>query len=45
MQALIAACRVSDTRTVRDEIAKHPEFLHAPEPLFAATTTQSPRRR
>jgi ankyrin repeat protein len=37
MQALIAACRVSDTRTIRDEIAKHPEFLQAPEPLFAAT--------
>jgi hypothetical protein len=37
MQALTAACRVSDTRTVRNEIAKHPEFLHASEPLFAAT--------
>jgi ankyrin repeat protein len=37
MQALIAACRTSDMRTIRDEIARHPEFLHAAQPLFTAT--------
>lgn len=37
MHALIAACRRSDLRTIREEVARHPEFLHASEPLFAAT--------
>jgi uncharacterized protein len=37
MHALIAASRRSDLRTIREEIATHPEFLHASEPLFAAT--------
>jgi len=36
MHALVAACRGSDTRTIREEIARHPEFLHASQPLFAA---------
>jgi ankyrin repeat protein len=36
IEALIAACVRSDKETIRDEIAKHPEFLHASEPLFAA---------
>jgi ankyrin repeat protein len=35
-QALVAACRTSDTRTIREEIGKHPEFLETSEPLFAA---------
>jgi hypothetical protein len=37
MERLIAACRISDTRTIRDEIGKQPEFLRASEPLFTAT--------
>jgi ankyrin repeat protein len=37
METLIAACVRSDLRTIRDEIASHPEFLRAAEPLFAAT--------
>jgi uncharacterized protein len=36
IQTLIAACLRSDERAVRDEIARHPEFLQASEPLFAA---------
>jgi ankyrin repeat protein len=35
-QALVAACRTSDTRTIRAEIERHPAFLDASEPLFAA---------
>jgi ankyrin repeat protein len=37
MQALLTACRISDLRAIRDEVAKHPEFLQATEPLFTAT--------
>jgi ankyrin repeat protein len=36
METLISACVRSDTRTIRDEIARHPEFRQAAEPLFAA---------
>jgi ankyrin repeat protein len=36
IHALLAACRTSDTSAIRDEIARHPEFLSASEPLFAA---------
>jgi ankyrin repeat protein len=36
MQALIAACLRGDTTAIRDEIAKHPEFLKSHEALFAA---------
>ena len=35
-QKLLAACRSSDTRTIRDEIEKYPEHLASSEPLFAA---------
>ena len=35
-QALVAACRTSDTRTIREELGKHPESLETSEPLFAA---------
>ena len=37
VQRLVAACRRSDLATIRDEIAKHPEFLGDAKPLFAAT--------
>lgn len=37
LQTLIAACRRADLRTIRDEIASHPGFLRASEPLFTAT--------
>lgn len=37
MQTLIAACLASDQETIRNEVAAHPEFLQAAEPLFAAT--------
>jgi ankyrin repeat protein len=37
MQALIAACHSSNLRTIREEVARHPEFLRASAPLFAAT--------
>jgi ankyrin repeat protein len=36
IQALVAACRASDTQTIREVIAAHPEFLQAADPLFAA---------
>ena len=36
MEALISACVRGDTRAIRDEIARHPEFLQRAEPLFAA---------
>jgi ankyrin repeat protein len=36
MLSLVGACRVSDLRTIRGEIARHPELLRAAEPLFAA---------
>ena len=36
MSVLIAACRVSDTQAIRDEVGRHPEFLQSSEPLFAA---------
>ncbi len=35
-QALVAACRTSDTPMIRDEIERHPAFLETSEPLFAA---------
>jgi uncharacterized protein len=35
-EALIAACVRSDRRAIRDEVARHPEFLKVSEPLFAA---------
>jgi uncharacterized protein len=37
MQRLIAACLRGDQALIRDEIAKHPEFLKSHEALFAAT--------
>jgi ankyrin repeat protein len=37
MQTLIAACLRDDKAAIRDEIAKHPEFLKSHEALFAAT--------
>lgn len=37
MQRLIPACRRGDLQTIREEFARHPEFVRAPEPLFAAT--------
>jgi ankyrin repeat protein len=36
IQTLVAACRRSDLRAIREEIASHPEHLRASEPLFAA---------
>ena len=36
IEALVAACVRSDKDAIRDEIARHPEFLHASAPLFAA---------
>ena len=36
MHALVSACLREDVTAIRAEIARHPEFLHAPEPLFAA---------
>ena len=36
-QALIAACLREDKAAIRDEIARHPEFLNSHEGLFAAT--------
>ena len=36
IQRLVAACRISDLQTIREEIAAHPEFLHTAEPLFGA---------
>jgi ankyrin repeat protein len=38
MHVLLAACKRSDLRTIREEIASHPEWLQRSEPLFAATT-------
>jgi len=38
MQTLVAACVRNDTAAIRDEIARHPEFLKSHEALFAATT-------
>jgi ankyrin repeat protein len=35
-QKLLAACRTSDTPTIRDGIEKHPAHLESFEPLFAA---------
>ena len=35
--ALISACLRSDLSAIRQEIARHPEFLEAPEPLWVAT--------
>jgi ankyrin repeat protein len=35
-QKLLAACRSSDTRTIREEVERHPEHLKSSEPLFAA---------
>jgi ankyrin repeat protein len=37
MGALIAACRRPDLHSIREEVARHPDFLRASEPLFAAT--------
>ena len=37
MQTLIAACLRDDKAAIRDEIARHPEFLKSHEALFAAT--------
>jgi uncharacterized protein len=36
IQELVAACRTSDLRRIREEIAAHPEFLQTAEPLFVA---------
>ena len=36
IHALVSACLREDVTAIRAEIARHPEFLHAPEPLFAA---------
>jgi len=36
IQTLIAACLRQDAAAIRDEIAKHPEFLKSHEALFAA---------
>jgi ankyrin repeat protein len=36
MQRLIAACLRGDQASIRDEIARHPEFLTSHEALFAA---------
>ena len=36
MHALISACLREDVTAIRAEIARHPEFLRAAEPLFAA---------
>jgi uncharacterized protein len=37
MQTLITACLRGDKDAIRDEIAKHPEFLKSHDALFAAT--------
>ena len=37
MERLIAACRISDIHAIRDEVARHPDFLRASEALFTAT--------
>ncbi len=37
LEVLIAACLRSDTRTIREKLAKHPEYLQTSEPLIAAT--------
>jgi ankyrin repeat protein len=37
IQSLVAACLSSDKAAIRDEIARHPEFLKSHEALFAAT--------
>ncbi|MBA2306257.1 MAG: ankyrin repeat domain-containing protein [Acidobacteria bacterium] len=37
VQRLIAACLRDDKATIRDEVARHPEFLNSHEALFAAT--------
>ena len=42
LQKLLAACRTSDTRTIRAEIEKHPGYLESPEPLFAAARHNQP---
>jgi ankyrin repeat protein len=36
MQRLVAACRRSDLKAIREEIAASPEFVQSAEPLFAA---------
>ena len=37
IQSLVAACLSGDKAAIRDEIARHPEFLKSHEALFAAT--------
>ena len=41
IQTLVTACRTSDLRTIRQQIAAHPDFLQAAEPLFAAARHNS----